>query len=83
MTLFKSSSFILAECMDKIAKLDNLATTIVVLRWFLISFRQLNDLSDCTDVTGIMHAILRSLVKLIKGLPYLDTKLLNSKFVSK
>src|SRR6218665_3743146 len=57
----KPSSFTLSEYIDSTAKLDNLSSSIVVLKCVFISLRQLKDLSDATDVTGIVQAIYRRL----------------------
>src|SRR6218665_2977359 len=41
---------------------DNLSSSIVVLKCVFISFRQLKDLLDARNVTGIVQAICRSLL---------------------
>src|SRR6218665_2748398 len=71
-TFSKSSSFTLSECIDSTAKLDNLSSSIVVLKCVLISLRQLTDLSDATDVTGIVQAICRSLLSSLKTSSYIE-----------
>ena len=74
-TLFKSSALALPACIDRMIRFDSLSWTTVVRRWVFISLRQLNDLSDSTDVTGIVHAILRSRFSSKKASSYFDTKI--------
>ena len=45
-----SFSFTLSECIDSTAKLDNLSSSIVVLKCVFINLRQLKDHSDARDV---------------------------------
>src|SRR6218665_3017370 len=80
-TFSNSSSFTLSECIDSTAKLDNLSSSIVVLKCVFISLRQLKDLSDARDVTGIEQAICRSLPSSLKASSYLETKLQKSRSV--
>ena len=74
-TLFRSSALALPACIDRMIRFDSLSWTIVVRRWVFIRLRQLNDLSDSTDVTGIVHAILRSRFISKKASSYFDTKI--------
>src|SRR6218665_173127 len=78
-TFSNSNSFTLSECIDSTAKLDNLSSSIVVLKCVFINLRQLNDLSDATYVTGIVQAIYRSLLSSLEALSYLETKLQKSR----
>src|SRR6218665_1086309 len=80
-TFSNSSSFTLSECIDSSAKLDNLSSSIVVLKCVFISLRQLKDLSDARDITGIEQAIRRSLLSSLKASSYLETKLQKSRSV--
>src|SRR6218665_1027198 len=70
-----------SECINSTAKLDNLSSSIVVLKCVFISLRQLKDLPDARDITGIEQAICRSLLSSLKASSYLETKLQKSKSV--
>src|SRR6218665_1584572 len=56
-------------------------SSIVVLKCVFIILRQMKDLPDATDVTGIVQAICRSLLSSLKASSYLETKLQNSRSV--
>ena len=57
-TVSRSNSLTLSECIDRMAMFDNRSSNIFVLRWFLINFKQLKDRSECTEVNGLVHAML-------------------------
>jgi len=65
-----SKWFIMSAVFGNEAMCDCRSSSIVVLECILISFRQLNERSNWTDVTGMVHAIFESLLNSKKASLY-------------